>query len=40
MLTSWYFGAVGDILGKQTCCFDQTEMRKTVIILENSRGPS
>ena len=37
MLTSWHFGAGGDILG-QNMLFDR-KMRKTGITLQNSRNP-
>ena len=37
MLTSWHFGAGGDILG-QNMFFDR-KMRKTGITLQNSRNP-
>ena len=38
MLTTWHFGAGGDILG-QKHVFEQ-KMRKTGITLQNSRDPS
>ena len=39
MLTTWHFGAGGDILG-QKHAFEQKKMRKTGITLQNSRDPS
>ena len=39
MLTSWHFGAGGDILG-QKHVFLTKKMRKTGIILQNSQDPS
>ena len=39
MLTSWHFGAGGDILG-QKHAFLTKKMQKTGIILQNSKDPS
>ena len=39
MLTSWHFGADGDILG-QKHTFLTKKIRKTIIILQNSRDQS
>ena len=38
MLTSWHFGAGGDILDQKHAFFDR-KIRKTGITLQNSRNP-
>ena len=38
MLTSWHFGAGGDILGQRYAFFDR-KMRKTGITLQNIKNP-
>ena len=40
MLTSWHFGAGGDILGKNMLFFFLLKVRKTEIILQDSSDPS
>ena len=40
MLTSWHFGAGGDILGQKHAFLTKKKMRKTGITLQNSRDPS